>query len=157
MKIACLHVAVGRSRLVFYSAAILSTILLLTAVGCEKEPPPTPSATAQVRLPTTPATTPTPVATPKPPAVSTPAPTVAPKPAPVLQIGMGVNERFHEIHTKKLNLACDFCHSATSQTYKDPLAQATNPADPRSCLGCHKEGGAQPFYGDNWQKAKVSK
>ena len=81
-------------------------------------------------------------------------PPVAPE-APPPAIGMGISERYHEIHTKKLELKCDFCHTNMTETYYDPLAQVSNLADRRACLSCHKEGGEQPFYGEAWSQAKV--
>lgn len=72
-------------------------------------------------------------------------------------IGMKLGERFHDIHTKKLKLKCDFCHVENGGTYNDPLAQVFNLADKRACLSCHKEGSAQPFFGEDWQKAKVKR
>lgn len=68
---------------------------------------------------------------------------------------MGLRERFHTIHTRTLNLDCSFCHGQARLTYNDPLAQVFEPVDKRACLSCHKEGGAQPFFGDDWQKAGV--
>ena len=70
-------------------------------------------------------------------------------------IGMQIGERYHEIHTTKLQLKCDFCHTNMTETYYDPLAQVFNLADRRACLSCHKEGAAQPFYGEDWSEAKV--
>ena len=85
-------------------------------------------------------------------------PTPAPTPAKLaLPVGMKIGERFHDIHTNKLQLKCDFCHGKAVETYHDPLAQVSNLADKRACLSCHKEGGAQPFYGEEWEKAKVGR
>ena len=70
-------------------------------------------------------------------------------------ISMKFGERYHEIHTNKLQLKCDFCHTNSTETYYDPLAQVSNLADRRACLSCHKEGVAQPFYGEAWSQAKV--
>lgn len=83
-------------------------------------------------------------------------PTPTPTPTPTqAAIGMKIGERFHEIHTKKLELKCEFCHVKATETYYDPLAQVSNLADRRACLSCHKEGAVQPFYGGNWTEAKV--
>lgn len=76
------------------------------------------------------------------------------KPTPV---GMKIGERFHDIHTNKLQLKCEACHTKGSATYNDPLAQVVNLADNRACLSCHTEGGSQPFYGEEWNKAKVER
>ncbi len=72
-------------------------------------------------------------------------------------IGMKLGERFHNIHTKTLKLKCDYCHSKEVETYNDPLAQVFRLTDKRACLSCHKEGSAQPFFGEDWQKAKVKR
>ncbi|MBI4595099.1 MAG: hypothetical protein HY730_01830 [Candidatus Tectomicrobia bacterium] len=74
-----------------------------------------------------------------------------------LPVGMEMGKRFHDIHTVKIQLKCETCHTGTVQSYNDPLAQTSNPADRRACLGCHKEVGAQPFYGEDWAKAKVGR
>ena len=71
-------------------------------------------------------------------------------------VGMQVGERFHNIHAGQLQLQCSFCHAEQAEGYLDPLAQVFNQADRRACLSCHKEGGAQPFYGESWDKASVS-
>ena len=91
----------------------------------------------------------------KTPAEEAPAVTVPQAAAPPLVIGMEIGERYHEIHTSKLQLKCDFCHTNMTETYYDPLAQVSNLADKRACLSCHKEGSAQPFYGEAWGQAKV--
>lgn len=83
-----------------------------------------------------------------------PIPTTAPAETPVA-IGMKFGERYHDIHTNKLELKCEFCHVKMAETYYDPLVQVSNPVDKRACLSCHKEGSAQPFYGENWDQAKV--
>lgn len=70
---------------------------------------------------------------------------------------MGIAERFHDVHINKLQLTCDRCHAKSVETYRDPLAQVANLADRRACLGCHKEGSPQPFYGDDWTKSKVER
>ena len=75
--------------------------------------------------------------------------------APPPAIGMQSGERYHEIHTTKLQLKCDFCHTNATENYYDPLAQVSNLADRRACLSCHKEGAVQPFYGENWTEAKI--
>lgn len=77
-----------------------------------------------------------------------------PTPTPVA-IGMKPGERYHDIHTDKLKLKCELCHSKVIGTYYDPLAQISNAADKRACLSCHKEGTVQPFYGESWDKAKL--
>lgn len=109
---------------------VMVTLILGGAIACPRARAPTP--------------------TPKPPL-----PTPAPTPPPA--VGMKVGERFHDVHTNKLQLKCDFCHVKATPTYNDPLAQVSNPADNRVCLSCHKEGGAQPFYGEEWNKAKVGR
>ncbi|MBM2832302.1 MAG: Cytochrome c7 and related cytochrome c [Dehalococcoidia bacterium] len=76
-------------------------------------------------------------------------------PTTALPVGMKVDERFHDIHAKKLQLKCETCHATQGQTYSDPLAQTVNPVDKRACLSCHREGSSQPFYGETWDKAKV--
>ena len=91
----------------------------------------------------------------KTPAEEAPAVTVPQAAAPPLVIGMGISERYHDIHTNKLQLKCEFCHTNMTETYYDPLAQVSNLADRRACLSCHKDGAAQPFYGEAWSKAKV--
>lgn len=93
----------------------------------------------------------------KAPAEETPATTTTAPAAPAapLAIGMKFGERYHEIHTTKLQLKCEFCHTSMTETYYDPLAQVSNLADRRACLSCHKEGAAQPFYGEAWSQAKV--
>ena len=83
-----------------------------------------------------------------------PSPTTAPAGTPAV-IGMKFGERYHDIHTNKLQLKCESCHVKMTETYYDPLAQVSNPADKRACLSCHKEGSVQPFYGEDWDQAKV--
>ncbi len=70
-------------------------------------------------------------------------------------VGMKLGERFHNIHSTQLQLQCGFCHVQRVEAYQDPLAQVFNQFDTRACLSCHKEGGAQPFYGESWDKASV--
>ena len=152
-------------------AFLMAMILLIAgAVACERAPKPTP-APAPITTPTvaavatpastpvaTPTAAPTPVPTtprPAPPLPPTPAPTPAPK--PVLPVGLKIGERFHDIHTNDLKLKCETCHAKAVDTYNDPLAQVSNLADRRACLSCHKEGGAKPFYGEEWSKAKVGR
>lgn len=90
------------------------------------------------------------------PEANPPAPTEVPQvTAPPPAIGMGIGERYHDIHVNELKLKCEFCHVKAPSTYDDPLAQVSNLADRRACLSCHKEEGAQPFYGEAWSKAKV--
>ena len=114
-------------RLVIPGLLVAATVVLLALSACTKaEPAQEPTA------PTEPIPAPTSVA-----------------------IGMNVGERYHDIHANKLALKCDFCHTSTTETYYDPLAQVSNLADKRACLSCHKEGGAQPFYGEDWAKANV--
>ena len=72
-------------------------------------------------------------------------------------IGMKLGERFHEVHTTKLNLKCETCHVKQAETYYDPMSQVSNPVDNRACLSCHAESSVQPFYGANWGKASVKK
>jgi hypothetical protein len=78
-------------------------------------------------------------------------------PTTVLPVGMKADERFHEVHTKKLQLKCETCHATQGQTYSDPLAQSVMAVDKRACLSCHKEGSPQPFYGETWDKAKIER
>ncbi len=103
--------------------------------------------------PAAPAPTATPTAVPPTPTLAPP----VPAPTPVLTVGLKPGERFHDIHTSRLRLKCDFCHVRKVETYYDPLAQVFNLADRRACLSCHKEGGVQPFYGEEWSKAKVGR
>lgn len=77
--------------------------------------------------------------------------------AKTLPVGMKLGERFHDVHTSKLNLKCAVCHSQQTDTYFDPMAQVTSAADKRACLSCHKESGVQSFYGQDWDKASVKK
>lgn len=89
-------------------------------------------------------------------AAPTPTPTPPPKATPAPPpIGMLIGERYHDIHINKLQVKCETCHTKAVETYNDPLAQASNLADRRACLSCHKEDTAQPFYGEAWSKAKV--
>lgn len=87
----------------------------------------------------------------------TPAPTATPKPTPPPPLGMAIGQRFHDIHTTKLQVKCETCHPQAVGTYYDPLAQVSNLADRRACLSCHKEEAVQPFYGEAWGKAKVGR
>lgn len=95
--------------------------------------------------------------TPVPPTLAPVPSTPAPTPATVLTIGLKPGERFHDIHTSRLQIKCDFCHVKQVETYYDPLAQVFNLADRRACLSCHKEGGVQPFYGEKWSEAKTGR
>ncbi len=72
-------------------------------------------------------------------------------------MGMKIGERYHDIHLNRLGLQCAVCHSPKGDTYRDPLAQTYNPVDKRACLSCHKEGSVQPFYGEEWEKAGVTR
>lgn len=139
--------------------AIEVMALLITVVACAPAPTPTP-------VPLTPTPTPVPP-TPRPPTVTPvpptatpvpPAPTATPvPPTPALPVGLKSGERYHDVHVNRLQLKCDFCHVEKAETYHDPLAQVFNLADRRACLSCHKEGGVQPFYGEEWSKAKVGR
>lgn len=109
--------------------ALLVTLgVVALMVGCAGEPTPTPTA------------------------IPTPAPTATPTSPP---IGMAFDQRYHSIHVTKLGLECTVCHVQATPAYQDPLAQVFNLADRRACLGCHKEGTIQPFYGEDWGKASV--
>ena len=77
--------------------------------------------------------------------------------APAPQVGMKQGERYHAVHVDGLQLRCDSCHSSAAQDYYDPMAQVSNPVDKKGCLSCHGPGSSQPFYGGDWQKAKVSR
>jgi len=148
--------------------------LMLTAglAACGSEPTPTPQTTAA----TTPTASPPPLSsstkttaattTPSSPSTSPPpsstkpaAPTATASPTPTQTVrpalGISFGERFHDTHTSKLQLKCDFCHSKSVDTFSDPLAQTFNAVDKRACLSCHKEGGVQPFYGEDWTKANT--
>ena len=120
--------------------AIVATFVSLAVSGCRGDEQPSATPTTIKPSPTITATTPVPTATPAP-----------------LPLGLKIGERFHDVHATKLQLKCDFCHSETTDTYNDPLAQVSNQADRRACLSCHKEGGAQPFYGEEWIKANTGR
>lgn len=77
--------------------------------------------------------------------------------APAPEVGMAVGQRYHAVHVDSLQLRCETCHSNAASDYQDPMAQVSNPVDKKACLSCHGPGSAQPFYGDEWQKAKVSR
>jgi len=83
-----------------------------------------------------------------------PAPTT--EAAAAAQVGMKPGERYHEVHVDGLKLQCATCHAKGNEDYNDPLAQVFNAVDKKACLSCHSSG-SQPFYGDDWQKAKVSR
>jgi len=59
---------------------------------------------------------------------------------------------FHRVHTKKLKLGCDTCHSSEA---KDPLflrgaevaASGPDPVDRAVCQGCHQAPGKPTWYG----------
>ena len=63
-----------------------------------------------------------------------------------------VKGSFHRIHTKKLKLACDTCHS---QEAKDVLflrgaeiaASGAKPVDRAACQGCHQSPSKPAWYG----------
>lgn len=140
-----------RTRNVYLVLAILLALgAVALVVACEGTAPTlTPSPTAILMPTSTP--TPPPTATPMPTSTPTPPPTATPVPA----IGMGIGQRYHDIHVNRLDLQCAFCHTQATPTYYDPLAQVFNLADRRACLSCHKEETLQPFYGEEWQKASV--
>ncbi|MDO8751331.1 MAG: cytochrome c3 family protein [Dehalococcoidia bacterium] len=128
-------------------------LFLLTIFAACTGPAPTPTAAPTATPMPTPTATPTrtPTATPMPTPTATPTRT----PTPIPPIGMGIGQRYHDIHVNRLALQCTVCHVKTTPTYQDPLAQVFNLADRRACLACHKEGTTQPFFGEDWQKASV--
>lgn len=145
---------------VFLVVGFLTTVIFLGgAVACKEAATPTPAPTLSPPLAPSPTPPPKPTSTLTPTATPVPSPTPkpAPTPTPVPPLGMKIGERFHDVHTGKLQLKCDFCHAKAVETYRDPLAQVSNPTDKRACLSCHKEGRAQPFYGEEWDKAKVGR
>lgn len=77
--------------------------------------------------------------------------------APAAPVGMKLGERYHAVHVDGLKLKCDTCHVRAVDEYYDPMAQVFNLVDKRACLSCHSEGSSQPFYGEDWRKAKVSR
>ena len=85
------------------------------------------------------------------------APPVRPDVSKALPAGLLPGERYHDLHTSKLNLKCETCHVKQVETYYDPMAQVSNPVDNRACLSCHAESSVQPLYGANWGKASVKK
>lgn len=123
-----------RTKKYLLSGFFLVVVLLIVAgVSCVRGPSQAPPAPAPVK------------------------PTPVQAPAPGAAVGMKVGERFHDIHTNRLQVKCETCHVSGSTTYSDPLSQVSNPVDKAACLSCHKEGGKQPFYGEEWNKAKVGR
>lgn len=64
--------------------------------------------------------------------------------------------RFHKIHTRKLNMACDTCHISDppaanylSLRKDEPLPKGMpGHVEQNACLACHQQGGPGPrFYG----------
>jgi hypothetical protein len=63
-----------------------------------------------------------------------------------------VKGAFHRIHTQKLKMSCDTCHSAE---LKDVLflrgaevaASGPGPVDRALCLGCHQAPAKPTWYG----------
>lgn len=169
-----------RGTIGLFALALLMLVLVLAACGDDDEDKAQlPTATTPSTPTATPTNSPTLTPTPSPPSSPTatakpvPAPTATPTPTPtqtpavtatptpttpvVLPVGLQFGQRFHEIHGNKLQLKCDFCHTLAKGAYSDPLAQVSNQADRRACLSCHKEGSAQPFFGDEWSKAKTGR
>lgn len=80
------------------------------------------------------------------------------KPAPV-KAAAGVKSmdpakgRFHQIHIKKLKMACSSCHSTEAKDAlylrKDDVLPAgmTGQVDRSLCLGCHQEPNKPTWYG----------
>lgn len=62
------------------------------------------------------------------------------------EYGMGVGERFHEIH-EVVDVECSQCHvSDLSYELAQPNEDAPDPVDRRGCLGCHLNGPATILY-----------
>ena len=68
------------------------------------------------------------------------------------EYGMGLDQRYHKIHTAVLGMACESCHT-TELTHGDVVffdrdTSPTNPGpvDRRSCQGCHGAGSASAIY-----------
>lgn len=141
---------IKRSHLFIGLLVMAMGIMIALAVGCGA----TPVAVSPTAAPVPPTPTPVPP-TPKPPTATPVPPTATLAPTPELTVGLKSGERYHDIHVNRLQLKCEFCHVKQVETYQDPLAQVFNLADRRACLSCHQEGGVQPFYGEEWSKAKV--
>ncbi len=71
------------------------------------------------------------------------------------EYGLGLEQRYHKIHTTVLGLECATCHLAkVDATNKVSSAwnvspQAPGPVDRRGCLGCHHAGPASDLYGSS--------
>ena len=64
-----------------------------------------------------------------------------------------VKGRFHQVHNKKLKLACDGCHSSEAKDTlflrQDDVMPAAMPGqvDRSLCLGCHQQPNKPTWYG----------
>ncbi|MFQ6015784.1 MAG: hypothetical protein ACE5NP_10115 [Anaerolineae bacterium] len=68
------------------------------------------------------------------------------------EYGLGVDQRYHKIHTSVLALECTNCHAEefgpleASLYQQDVSPSAPGPVDRTSCLECHQEGPATDLY-----------
>lgn len=61
--------------------------------------------------------------------------------------GMGLDQRFHTIHTDVIDMDCSQCHvDEAPYEIAQPSEDAPSPVDRRVCLGCHLNGPATKFY-----------
>ncbi len=69
---------------------------------------------------------------------------------------LGLDQRYHKIHTGVLGLECASCHISQPDTAQDVFTaqdvspQAPGPVDKRACLGCHRSGAATSLYGTSF-------
>ena len=85
-------------------------------------------------------------------AADAPASQKAAKPAVAAKSMDPRNGSFHRVHTKKLKLACDTCHSKelTDVLFlraSEVAGQKPGPVDRATCAGCHQSPSKPAWYG----------
>ncbi len=69
------------------------------------------------------------------------------------EYGLGLDQRYHNIHATVLGVSCNACHSQAADTElevfsgQDVSPQSPGASDSRACLGCHGSQSVRPFYG----------
>jgi len=68
------------------------------------------------------------------------------------EYGLGLDQRYHNIHATVLGMGCNTCHSQVADTELDVFSgqdvspQSPGVVDRRGCLGCHGSQTLRPLY-----------